>query len=213
MSTVNTFTLIFKDKFIEYKITATDASLIVNLNSVVGMLMGFVVGPMLKFLGYRKVSFIGAAFFSFGAILTSTAKNPTHFYITYSVLCGKYLTKNYTKLLNCIQRLFVAIGMGLCSSSFPLAINTYFKVRRTKAFGAAMTLSGLGPIVFPLLVSFFLSYYGASGTCLVMAGIGLHVFVAASLLQPVKYHQHVVVIEVTEPIVVADRPSRYISVE
>lgn len=90
MSTVNTFTLIFKDKFEDYKISATDASLIVNINSVVGMGMGVIVGPMLKLLGYRKVSFIGATFFTTGVILTSRARCTTDFFITYGVMCGKF---------------------------------------------------------------------------------------------------------------------------
>lgn len=86
--------------------------------------------------------------------------------------------------------------MGLCSSSFPLAINTYFKVKRTKAFGIAVTIAGLGPIIFPLLVSFLLSRYGASNTCFIVAGLSLHIFIAASLLQPVKYHMKNVTKEV-----------------
>lgn len=55
MSTVNVFTLMFKDKFNELGLSATDTTLIINLNSVVGMAMGIVIGPMLKIFGYRKV--------------------------------------------------------------------------------------------------------------------------------------------------------------
>lgn len=192
MAMVNTFTLIFKDKFVEYEISATDASLIVNVNSVVAMGMGVVVGPMLKILGFRKVSFIGGIFFTTGVVLTSWARRVTHFYITYSVMCGKvtclvatwWSLRAFKKCVLC----FLAIGMGLCSTSFPLAVNTYFKAKRTKAFGVGVTIAGLGPIIFPQVVSFLLDQYGASATCLIVAGLSLHIFVAAALLQPVKYH-------------------------
>uniref|UniRef100_A0A336LNZ1 CSON015582 protein n=1 Tax=Culicoides sonorensis TaxID=179676 RepID=A0A336LNZ1_CULSO len=168
MSTVNVFTLVFKDKFNDLGLSATDTTLIINLNSVVGMAMGIVIGPMLKILGYRKVSIIGGAIFALGIIFTAWGNNVTYFICTYSV-CS-------------------AIGLGLCSSSFPLAVNTYFKERRTKAFGIAVTIAGLGPIIFPQLVSILLKLYGVTGCYLIIGGICLHVVAAGLLLQPIKYH-------------------------
>lgn len=91
MSTVNTFTLIFKDKFTEVNLSATNASLIINTNSVVGMAMGIVVGPLLKLLGYRRVSVIGGIFFTLGVVLTSHAENLTSFLLTYSIMTGKFI--------------------------------------------------------------------------------------------------------------------------
>lgn len=41
---------------------------------------------------------------------------------------------------------FSAIGMGLCTSSFSLALNTYFKDDRNKAFGMGATITGLGNV-------------------------------------------------------------------
>jgi hypothetical protein len=43
---------------------------------------------------------------------------------------------------------FLAIGMGLCTSSFSLALNTYFKENRNKAFGIGATITGLGNFIF-----------------------------------------------------------------
>lgn len=34
--------------------------------------------------------------------------------------------------------------MGLCTSSFSLALNTYFKEDRNKAFGIGATITGFG---------------------------------------------------------------------
>lgn len=48
----------------------------------------------------------------------------------------KYLLKFYC----------LAIGMGLCTSAFSLALNTYFKEDRNKAFGLGATITGLGKI-------------------------------------------------------------------
>lgn len=79
--------------------------------------------------------------------------------------------------------------MGLCSSSFSLAMNTFFNQRRNKAFGIGATITGLGPIFLPQLVTVLLGYYGAQGCVLVIGGIALNIIAAALLLQPVKWHQ------------------------
>lgn len=79
--------------------------------------------------------------------------------------------------------------MGLCSSSFSLAMNTYFQERRNKAFGIGATITGLGPIFLPQLISFLLGIYGAQGCVLIIGGIAMNIVAAALLLQPVKWHE------------------------
>lgn len=79
--------------------------------------------------------------------------------------------------------------MGLCSSSFSLALNTYFKERRNKAFGLGATITGIGPVLLPQLVSFLLGVYGAQGCVLIIGGIAMNIVAAALMLQPVKWHQ------------------------
>lgn len=79
--------------------------------------------------------------------------------------------------------------MGLCSSSFSLALNTYFKEKRNKAFGIGATITGLGPVLLPQLISFLLGVYGAQGCVLIVGGFALNILAAALLLQPVKWHQ------------------------
>jgi MFS family permease len=68
-------------------------------------------------------------------------------------------------------------------------MNTYFKERRNKAFGIGATITGLGPIFLPQLVSFLLGFYGAQGCVLIIGGIAMNIIAAAMLLQPVKRHQ------------------------
>lgn len=100
MSTVNTFALLFKDKFQEVGLSATDTTLIISTNSVMGMAMGVVVGPLLKVLGYRKVAFVGAFFFAGGLICTSWANTLPYFLASYSVACGKLDSANQMTEIN-----------------------------------------------------------------------------------------------------------------
>lgn len=78
------FGLIFKDKFQALNMTALDATLILNLNSALGMTLGLFNGVLLKSFGYRKVAIFGGTLFSSELIARSWANSFLHFLITYS---------------------------------------------------------------------------------------------------------------------------------
>lgn len=83
------FGLIFKDKFVDMNMSATDVTIIINLNSAFGMTLGLVNGPLLRNFGYRKIAIVAGIFFSFGFFLTSWANSFTHFFITYCFITCK----------------------------------------------------------------------------------------------------------------------------
>ncbi|XP_035789174.1 uncharacterized protein LOC118465260 [Anopheles albimanus] len=165
---LQSFGLIFRDTFNEINISATKASVIINLASAVGMALGLFNGPLLRKYGFRKLAVAGGFLFSAGLMLTSSATYFAHFIITYSIIAS--------------------LGMGFCNSSFSLALNTYFKVRRNKAAGIAMTITGLGPIMLPQFVSLLLGLYGPRNCLLIIGALATHIIAAALLLQPVKWH-------------------------
>uniref|UniRef100_A0A182U6N3 Major facilitator superfamily (MFS) profile domain-containing protein n=1 Tax=Anopheles melas TaxID=34690 RepID=A0A182U6N3_9DIPT len=165
---LQSFGLIFRDTFREINISATKASIIINLASAVGMALGLFNGPLLRRYGFRKLAVAGGFLFSAGLMLTSSAVHFAHFIITYSIISS--------------------LGMGFCNSSFSLALNTYFVVRRNKAAGIAMTITGLGPILLPQLVSLLLTLYGARHCLLIIGALATHIIAGALLLQPVKWH-------------------------
>ena len=88
---LQSFGLIFKDKFEAINMSATDASLILNLNSALGMTLGLVNGVLLKQFGFRKIAFLGGALFSSGLIATSWANTFSHFLVTYSIITCELL--------------------------------------------------------------------------------------------------------------------------
>uniref|UniRef100_A0A182MYS5 Major facilitator superfamily (MFS) profile domain-containing protein n=1 Tax=Anopheles dirus TaxID=7168 RepID=A0A182MYS5_9DIPT len=165
---LQSFGLIFRDTFREIDISATKASVIINLASAVGMALGLFNGPLLRRYGFRKLAVAGGFLFSAGLMLTSSAVHFAHFIVTYSIIAS--------------------LGMGFCSSSFSLALNTYFVVRRNKAAGIAMTITGLGPILLPQVVSLLLSLYGARYCLLIIGALATHIIAGGLLLQPVKWH-------------------------
>lgn len=84
--------------------------------------------------------------------------------------------------------LSAAAGYGLTTASFYLALNTYFKERRSKAAGVTMALSGIGPIIYPPMITYLLSKFSVTGSVLILGGLSFNIVVAAILLQPIKYH-------------------------
>lgn len=78
--------------------------------------------------------------------------------------------------------------MGVSVSASSLAINTYFKNKRRKASGFSWTITGLGPIILPHIVTALVIFYGVQGTVMIFAAISLHSFLSALIYQPVQYH-------------------------
>lgn len=168
-----------------------DISTITSSNSACSMLIGLVTGPLLKCFGYRKVAFAAGLMFTTGIILTGFSQDFSSFILSYSILTGEWLhdfKRNYFRITFSFYVLDSASGYGLSTSSFSLALNTYFIKKRSKAAGTAVTITGLGPIVYPPLITALLSLYDVNGCALILAGVSLHILVGALLLQPVKYH-------------------------
>lgn len=182
------FGLIYKDQLPELGLSATDVSVIMNTFSAFGMSFGLINGPLIKNYGYRKVGVASGVFFSLGMFLTAWANNFTHFMITYSIIAGmefsQHLLLDNILLISNIS----ATGMGMATSSFSFAVNSFFRKRRNRAVGIGATLTGLGPVVVPQLTSVLLEKYGSKGCVLILSAISLHVIAAGLLLQPIKWH-------------------------
>jgi len=165
---LQSFGLLYKGRFDALGITGTDASVIINVNSAFGMILGLFNGFLLRSFGYRKISIAAALINTSGVILTSYANSFVFFLVAYGIISS--------------------VGFNLLMSGLNLAINTYFREKRSKAMGFGMTVMGLGPVFMPLVISRFMDIYGVTGTGLILGGLSLHSLMAALLLQPVKWH-------------------------
>lgn len=88
---MQTFGLIYKDSFIKLGITATEVSIIVNMNQAFGMLLSIINGPLLRIYGYRKVAILSALLYSFGVMFTSFATTFLEFILYYGIMACKYV--------------------------------------------------------------------------------------------------------------------------
>lgn len=73
-------------------------------------------------------------------------------------------------------------------AAFTLAINSFFKEKRGKAIGLGMSITGLGSIYMPLLMSLLMYTYGWRYAVLILGAICLHSLLAAILLRPAKWY-------------------------
>lgn len=73
-------------------------------------------------------------------------------------------------------------------AAFSLAINSFFKEKRGRAVGLGMSITGLGTIYMPLLMSLLMYTYGWRYAVLILGAICLHSLLAAILLRPAKWY-------------------------
>ncbi|CAG2057040.1 unnamed protein product [Timema podura] len=172
---MQTFAFVYKDKLTNVGLTATDSSIIINTNAAFGMVLGLVHGTLLNRFSYRKVGITASIVFFIGVLLTSFCNSFISFLLSYGII--------------------TSLGLCLFMPAFSLAINSYFKVKRNIAMGFAMTLTGMGTVIMPPVISKLLSFYGVQGTGLIMAALSLHSLVGALLLQPIKWHLKKKVVE------------------
>ncbi|XP_037028665.1 uncharacterized protein LOC119068909 isoform X2 [Bradysia coprophila] len=129
---------------------------------------GLLNGPMFRRFTYRQVGFCGSLLVAISVFLTSVSSSFLTYVMSFSILYG--------------------IGAGINASANSLAVNTYFKEKRRIATGITWTATGLGPIVFPILIAYLIPEFGVQGTVMIFGGIALNAVACSLVFQPVKWH-------------------------
>ncbi|XP_045481211.1 monocarboxylate transporter 4 isoform X2 [Harmonia axyridis] len=137
------------------------------------------LGPVSSILSlkysYRTVTLIGGTFAAVGMMCTTFAQNIIYVYITVGV--------------------FVGTGAGLAFPPTVYIVTSYFNRLRGLANGICISGSALGSIILPPLLRIILEEYGYRGTCLIIGGLILNVWVAALFYDPVEKHMKTIIIE------------------
>ncbi|KAJ2950636.1 hypothetical protein O0L34_g8891 [Tuta absoluta] len=168
LPTLQQFGLLFRDRFTRLGITSSQCTTIINMNSALQSFVGLANGPVFKTFSYRQVSLTGAVVVFLSLLCTTFSYNFTTYLISFSILYG--------------------VGFGISGSANALALNTYWKERRRLATAFSWTTTGLGPILWPQIITLLFAYFGESGTIFLLAGFSLHSIFCALLLHPVEWH-------------------------
>lgn len=111
--------------------------------------------------------------------------------LVYGIPCAEFECFHFICFFHCLFYLLrpsTAIGYGLSNGSFALALSSYFRVRLNRASGVAMTLAGIGPILYPPLIQYLLINYDVNGCMMIIGAVALHMLIGAVLLQPIEWH-------------------------
>ncbi|KAL4702977.1 hypothetical protein ACJJTC_008755 [Scirpophaga incertulas] len=137
---------------------------------------GPIAGALVKMSSPRMVALAGACSCTLGIFLSGFSSNIVHLILSYGVLLG--------------------LGLGFIQNSSFVAINSYFKLRKSRAVGLANVGTGVGQTLMPHLVRYLLENYGFRGACLILSSLSLHGIAGTLLIDPVERHLKKVEIEV-----------------
>ncbi|XP_043949530.1 monocarboxylate transporter 1 isoform X1 [Drosophila biarmipes] len=160
--------LIYRVRMHSLGFDAKQTTTIVNVVMAISSLVGIVNGAMFRRFTFRQVALTGTILAFLGIFM--------------SAFCT-----TFWQYIFCLSAVY-GIGLGLAMAATSLAVNTYFKQKRRRATGFSWTITGLGPILFPQVSTFLLDFYGAQGSILIYAGIGMNAVLCALTLQPVLWH-------------------------
>ncbi|XP_074038848.1 uncharacterized protein isoform X2 [Leptinotarsa decemlineata] len=144
---------------------ATGITLVMAMSVVVTNTAGLVVGPLLKKISLRTLTFVAIACVGSGLIITSFATEIWHIVIGYSIFTG--------------------LGLGLLASGTFLVINDYFTTKKSTAVGISMGGTAIGQMLMPTFIGMLLKKYGFSGTTFVLGFVSYSGIIGAMFFKPI----------------------------
>ncbi|KAK3933358.1 Monocarboxylate transporter 1 [Frankliniella fusca] len=173
--------LVLKDVFRTNDITDSQGTTILTLCGGVSFMLGVVAGPLIRRYGFRRVAAAGALLGAAGLALCSTARTFAEFILYFSLLMGIKGSRSKIKKGFVLK---MSSGLSMSYPAYIVALNSYFRVRRTLATAVAMAATGSAAILTPQLISAAASQFGPSGAMLALAGVLLQTMIGAALLRP-----------------------------
>ncbi|XP_050666265.1 monocarboxylate transporter 5-like isoform X1 [Leptidea sinapis] len=167
-SMLSLFSLVYGDALEAMGHDTKGAAIVMSTMLFVTNFGGPVAGAIVKLTSPRFVCVLGAFFCTAGIFLSAFSTHIIHLVISYGVLLGT--------------------GLGFIQNASFVAINSYFKVKKSIAVGLAMAGTGIGQTLMPHVVRYLLESYGFKGACLLLSSLSLHGICGTMLIQPVEWH-------------------------
>ncbi|XP_028967931.1 monocarboxylate transporter 12 [Galendromus occidentalis] len=146
-----------------YGVSRQEASWPLSLVGVSGNLAGIIAGPLVQKFPAQPVVFFGAAFTSFGVVLSSTASTIPELSLFFGAFYG--------------------FGFGVLITSINVILTQYFDRYRAMAFGLVYSGGTTASFVFPHLLLALKSCYAFKGSLLLLGGILLNLFALTLLIK------------------------------
>ncbi|CAK1544648.1 unnamed protein product [Leptosia nina] len=180
-SMLSLFSLLYGDALEAMGHRTAGAAIVMNTMLCVTNCGGPFAGALVKKTSPRFVCVTGSFICTMGIFLSGFSTNIIHLVITYGI--------------------FLGLGLGFIQNASFVAINSYFKEKKSIAVGIAMTGTGIGQTLMPHVVRYLLDKYGFNGACLLLSAMSLHGICGTLLIQPVEWHMK----EVEEEVIVDEK--------
>nr|XP_021187334.2 monocarboxylate transporter 2 [Helicoverpa armigera]XP_049692275.1 monocarboxylate transporter 2 [Helicoverpa armigera] len=167
-SMLSLFSLLYGDALEAMGHRTQGAAIVMSTMLFITNFGGPIAGAVVKLTSTRFVAVTGACFCTAGIFFSGFSTNIFHLVLTYGVLLG--------------------LGLGFIQNSSFVAINSYFKLKKSRAVGLANVGTGVGQTLMPHLVRYLLEHYGFRGACLLLSSLSLHGIAGTMLIQPVEWH-------------------------
>ncbi|XP_064639397.1 monocarboxylate transporter 12-like [Lineus longissimus] len=125
---------------------------------------GLLASLLSNWLSHRVTVILGSLLTASGYLISAFSSSLPVLYFTYGVIIGT--------------------GVSLQTVPTNVMVNFYFDKRRNLATGIMASGSGLGSLILPLLIQFFIDKYTWRGAMIMLAGVSLHGCIAGALLRP-----------------------------
>ncbi|CAG4979157.1 unnamed protein product [Parnassius apollo] len=180
-SMLSMFSLLYGDALEAMGHNTKGAAIVLSTMLFVTNFGGPIAGVIVKLTSTRFVAILGACSCTLGIFLSGFSTNIWHLIMTYGFLLG--------------------LGLGFIQNSSFVAMNSYFKLKKSRAVGLANVGTGIGQTLMPHVVRFLLENYGFRGTCMILGGLSLHGIGGTLLIQPVERHMK----KVEEDVIIDDK--------
>ncbi|XP_071516142.1 monocarboxylate transporter 14-like isoform X2 [Panulirus ornatus] len=127
---------------------------------------GPIVSSLANKYGCRTVCIVGGFIASFAYFLTIFANSVEYLMVFQGVIGG--------------------LGFGLIYLPAVVCVGYYFESKRALATGIAVCGSGIGTMIFPPLLNYFISIFSWQGTNLIIAGLILNCCCFGALMRPLE---------------------------
>ncbi|KAJ8736106.1 hypothetical protein PYW08_006762 [Mythimna loreyi] len=167
-SFMGSFGMMYNEYINEISMSSSGITLLNGIACLSSAFSGYFTSALLKLMSMRWLAFISSVVFAFGTLGTAFTPSTLMFYLTVGICQG--------------------IGMGILFNLACTVMNDYFDQKRVLVMSFVQTATGVTAMVAPIFVKWSIEKYGSRGTLLLIGGLSLHNFVAALLMQPVRWH-------------------------
>ncbi|CAH4031361.1 unnamed protein product [Pieris brassicae] len=165
---VNCYGIIYKDFFSELGMDSTNITSLNGINSMSSAIGSLMTSFFLKRLSKRKMALIGATLWNSGLFCTVFAQSKIILFIFQGV----------------VQNL----GQGIIFNISSTALNDYFVKKRSLAVSVSQTLLAVLCLVAPQFFKWSINVFGHRNSLIWLSALSMHMFIAATLMQPVSWH-------------------------